>query len=274
MANTEVTTLPTALIITVEATDSGPCPGGLQVIAAGLPRCATSSLKEAFEKQLDIGPCMHMNRCVLNPDLMQIVHDAIVEDDTEKRRALLRKLFEGYSCSSDFPGQFFLEDLVEMYPNAKFVLNLRKGGGEQWLKSVKPTIGKYMQWTYYAICWWSKSDRWHYKTNVAWNDAVKRRFRVESLCTAETYDRHNEWVRMVAAEKSIQLFEWEPTMGWDGLCAFLGRKVPRCPFPKNNDQKHMVKVRYFLLGRGFLLWARAIMIPAVAYFALRRFRFI
>jgi Sulfotransferase domain len=246
----------------------------LEVIAAGLPRCATSSLKDAFENKLGIGQCMHMNRCVLNPELMKLVHDAILEKNTEARRAILRQLFSGCSASADFPGLWFLEDLVEMCPNAKFILNVRKDGAAGWVKSIEPTIGQYMDWKYFVVCMWSSSDRWHYRTNVVWNEAVREKFRVEKLCSIEMYDRYNAWVRELMSEKGIQLFEWEPSMGWLGLCNFLRVKVPSEGFPRKNDQKHMTKVRYFLMGRGVLLWMRAFAMPAAAYCAASYLRWL
>jgi len=248
--------------------------GSLQVVAAGLPRCATSSLKEAFENQLEVGPCMHMNRCVMDPRLMGMVHDAIIEKDTHKRRAILFRLFDGYAASADFPGQWFLEDLVEMYPDAKYILNVRKDGAEGWVKSMAPTINQYMQRKYYLVCWWSRSDRVHYRTNVVWNESVKEKLGVDQICTVETYNRYNAWVKEMMAERKMELFEWEPSMGWAGLCAFLGKKAPTEAFPRKNDQKHMVKVKYFLMGRGVLLWLRAFAVPTVAYYAARYFQLV
>jgi hypothetical protein len=93
------------------------------VIAAGLPRCATSSLQTAFDNHLNLSPCMHMARVAPYSSKLKTCYLAIKEPDKTKRQALLCPLFDGYVATCDYPGAFVVDDLLEMYPDAKVVLN-------------------------------------------------------------------------------------------------------------------------------------------------------
>ena len=99
----------------------------LQVIAAGLSRCATSSVQAALESPyLDFNPSMHMAHVAPHAHREQLVIDAMQEENRERRHKLLHQLFDGYAATSDFPGWAFVDDLMDMYPEAKVVLNQRK----------------------------------------------------------------------------------------------------------------------------------------------------
>jgi hypothetical protein len=90
--------------------------GGLKVIAAGLSRCATSSLQHALENDLGFNPCMHMAYIAPHASLLKKCHDALLETDKAKRQKILHELFDGYLATTDFPGMVFAGDLMEMYP--------------------------------------------------------------------------------------------------------------------------------------------------------------
>jgi hypothetical protein len=46
------------------------------------------------------------------------------------------------------------------------------------------------------------------------------------------YERHNAEVRRVVP--ADRLIEWQPSDGWQPLCAALGLPVPAEPFPREN----------------------------------------
>jgi hypothetical protein len=96
---------------------------GLEVIAAGLSRCATSLLQSALGNDLGIGPCMHMAYIALHADLLKICYTGELETDKEKCQKPLHQLCDGYATTADFPGMTFVDDLMEMYPSTKVVLN-------------------------------------------------------------------------------------------------------------------------------------------------------
>ena len=64
---------------------------------------------------------------------------ATLEPNKEARQKLLHQIFDGYKASSDWPGHQFADDLMDMYPNAKIILNKRRTP-EEWEKE-KATKG-------------------------------------------------------------------------------------------------------------------------------------
>lgn len=96
----------------------------IQVIGVGLPRTGTSSLQRGL-KTLGFSPCHHMVTDVLGESFpyrngrkwLQIFE--LTEKD--QRQAAIRAIFEegGFKATVDFPPSMFVEDLVEMYPDAK-----------------------------------------------------------------------------------------------------------------------------------------------------------
>lgn len=87
----------------------------LEVICAGLPRCATSSLQAALEGPvIGISPCMHMAHVAPHADRLKLVLAAMTEvADTKKRQESLGQLFAGYRATADFPGILFVDDLMD-----------------------------------------------------------------------------------------------------------------------------------------------------------------
>lgn len=87
----------------------------IKVICAGLPRCATSSLQTALEGPvIGISPCMHMAHVAPHADRLRLCLAAMAEmDDTTRRQEILGTLFAGYAATADFPGIFFIDDLMD-----------------------------------------------------------------------------------------------------------------------------------------------------------------
>jgi hypothetical protein len=248
--------------------------GGLKVIAAGLPRCATSSLQSALENDLDFGPCMHMAYVLPHTNLLKRCFEAENETDKAKRQKILHELFDGYAATADFPGMCFADDLMEMYPDAKVILNTRNSA-QTWLSSISGTIQFFSQTPYLVTCYLMSTDYWHWKIHQAAKALWKRRFGFgdgkDGILVLETYDAHNNWVREAAKRNGNSILEWQPEQGWEPLCAFLGKPVPEKPFPRLNDVKAIRTIKMILVVRGLLAWTALLSSPALAYWAWLRF---
>jgi hypothetical protein len=228
----------------------------IRVIAAGLPRCATSSLQAALEsKHLGYDPCMHMAHVLPHPARSRLILEAMREEhDTQRRRELLHRVFDGYEATTDFPGCYFVEDLMDMYPDAVIVLNQRRDGNAGWLKSVRDSLGLYATLKYYAICFLYESDRIHYRIHQELTERWARRCGAETL--ADLYDAYQEFVLREAKKRGRQVVVWQPQHGWEPLCKILGKQVPEDePFPWVNDAATMKVLKRVFLSRGLLSWA-------------------
>lgn len=119
----------------------------LQVIAAGPPRSATSSMQAAME-QLGYAPCLHMAHIVPHASRIQVMIDALEEKDPAKRHKLIHKLVNGYASLTDMPVCFFVPDLMDMYPGVKIILN-RRESAEVWVKSAWESLGFLFTWKFW-----------------------------------------------------------------------------------------------------------------------------
>ncbi len=237
--------------------------GSVQVLAVGLPLCATTTLKEIFEEQrlLDIGPTMHMDRCLSLPPNLRFIWEALREADTQKRRAILYKLFAGCAATTGFPGHLFIEDLVEMYSDAKIVLNVSEGGAAGWASSMKSAISPFLSWKYRITCFWSVPDYWHYLCEMEFDRLVKYRCDIANVWSAKLYEIHNQWVLDVCQRKGKEVLIWEPSMGWGPLCDFVGRKEPDVGIPKIDDRATMEMVVQRRVALGLRMWMKKIAVP-------------
>ncbi|PSS05156.1 hypothetical protein BD289DRAFT_478062 [Coniella lustricola] len=224
-----------------------------QVLALGLPRCATSSLQSALET-LGFGPCMHMAHVQPSAERQQLVIAAISQsNDPAKRRKILSRLFAGFAALADFPSILFADDLMDMYPDAAIILNTRQAGARSWHSSFQEGLQFFDSWTFWVVTFLVQSDRAMMRMMKATDGLLEQRwgltFRDEPI-----YHRHNEWIRAEAAKRGRTVLEFTAEDGWEPLCGYLGMPVPAFPYPRMNDQKNMKMVKRFILARGVLHW--------------------
>lgn len=241
----------------------------MQVIGAGLPRCATSSIQAALESQyIGLTPCMHFAHIAPHADRSDILLAAMQEVDAARRHKLLHKLFDGFKASTDFPGSLFPDDLMDMYPDAKIVLNKRPGGGAKWEQSIK-VLGYAGSPLYHAVCFLWKTDRNLHKLWALFLERSKDTLGLtdDELLTAKHYDAHNAWVHAAAAMRGREVVEFEPRDGWEPLCAILGKEAPEDkPFPHRNDASEVRMIVRILYTRGLISW---LLLGGVIYGAAR-----
>lgn len=227
----------------------------MRVIGAGLSRSATSSLQAAFESPVfGFTPCMHMAHVVPHTSREQIIIDATLEEDVHVRRKMLHQIFDGYQAATDYPTWWFIDDMMDMYPDALIVLNQRGGGGVPWSKSLQGSIGFFWSWTYLVTCALWKTDRLHWRihqvTRQVWSRKWKNQF------SPEFYDEYQAFVLAEANKRGRQVLIWKAEDGWGPLCKFLDKEPPKDePFPWVNDAADMTMLKRILVGRGLLSWA-------------------
>lgn len=225
----------------------------LLVIGAGLPRTATSSLQAAFE-ELGFNPCLHMAQIIPHADRMETLIEAAREKDTQRRHKLIRQLVDGYETVCDMPAVFFVPDLLEIYPEAKIILNTRPDA-EVWAQSCYDSLGFFFTRPFYWFCFLWKSDRLWYQMNMHILEWCKERFDSRDPFNAPMYEKYNESVRMVAKERGREILEFRAEDGWRPLCEFLNKDIPESTFPKVNEKKTFRIIKAVLIAKGLLAWA-------------------
>lgn len=225
----------------------------LEILAVGVPRTGTSSLKAALNT-LGFGGCMHMDELFNQPHLVDYWIELYETGTTD-----FDVLFDGYRSSTDFPGCFQYEPLRNQYPDLKVILNYRDPASwyESMMKTVYPTVPK----TAEAKAMLAEKG----KDNPRFLGIAKTLALVEVYLlnrhyggdflnrekTIATYLDHCERVRREVP--AGQLLEWEVSQGWEPLCAFLGVPVPEEDFPfKNKRADFQAQLGKMLSGGGKL----------------------
>mmetsp|Transcript_8101 Transcript_8101/g.15030 ORF Transcript_8101/g.15030 Transcript_8101/m.15030 type:complete len:276 (-) Transcript_8101:100-927(-) len=254
------------------ATDSEPEPEpprpALEVIGAGFGRTGTYSLKEALTI-LGYKP-YHF----VTPQHAELwAAHAEGRLDTEALLSTLLPLLaeEGYTATLENPSADLYRELASRFPSSLVVLSVRDSGAK-WEASWKLLFDT-MQLTerpfsllFPSFFQWIPLFR-HLKTirtrmgtqlGLAPGELTHGWRRKPDGWLATQYERHVEQVRNTIPADRLLVFNVKE--GWEPLCKFLGKPVPKQAFPRStaNDAKALRRLRLAFLGVTYA-W-----IPAVA----------
>ena len=209
------------------------------MIGAGFGRTGTTSLKAALET-LGFGPCYHMTEVFAHPRHAE-VWQAARRGEPVDWDALLGP----YEATVDWPGCTFYAELVERYPDAKVLLNVRDP--DRWYESMRNTIyelsrisaaSPLSRATFRLVGLFvpavGKVGRMN--NELIWKHTFDGRFEDRDYAKA-VFEGHNEEVRRHVSAEKILVYEVKD--GWDPLCDFLGVEAPDKPFPRLNDTAEM-----------------------------------
>jgi hypothetical protein len=213
----------------------------VRVIATGLPRTGTSSLKAALQ-EIGYGPCQHMENLFNTPRLVGLWIE-LFETGTTDFNALL----EGFQSTSDFPGCLHYQKLMEVHPDAKIILNQRDP--EQWYESIVKTI--------YAVV--PRTEEEKANLNEKAKQSPKFAGMAKGLKFVDDYllsgflggnilDKDDAIKRYLAHEAEVKAFvpadrllELPLGAGWKPLCEFLDVPVPTSEYPFKNKRNDFLK---------------------------------
>jgi len=194
----------------------------LEVIAAGLGRNATFSMKFALE-HLGFGPCHHMSE-VFADGRKQVP----LWIEASQGNPDWDAIFANFRSSSDYPSATYWRELAEFYPEAKVVLTTRDP--DSWFQSVNETIFSPRM----------MDSLKGSPAEVMMNGVIFNHFDGDITDRAFMTDwyvkRNQEVVDTLPAERLLQ---FHPKMGWQPLCDFLGVDVPDVPFPRVNSRDEL-----------------------------------
>ena len=194
----------------------------------------------------------------------KIVNPAMEKNETYIGRADMKLIAEsGYEAVADLPSCLFYEQILEEFPDCKFVLTTRENS-EIWFRSwttltksvttsmhlgafLFPTLrhySNYLRWVYSVV----NKDASYLTSTFPKDENIKEN-------AIASYEEHNRRVREVIPAK--QLLEFSVKDGWDPLCNFLEiEDCPATPFPKSNSARSMraQSVSAFWAATLFLLF--------------------
>jgi len=196
----------------------------MKVIGAGFGRTGTMSLKVALQ-MIGFGPCLHMIDLLSgNPELSDIFREAYDGKQVDWKTTL-----EGWESCVDWPACSFYKQLMETWPDAPVILNVRDAEG--WYKSTYNTI-------YQAAMVMPQTEEQRNRPaskmlrRVVWEGDLQSRF-TDKQAAIDIFNAWNEEVKATVPKDKLLVFA--VTDGWEPLCNFLGVDVPDEPFPHKND---------------------------------------
>jgi len=235
----------------------------LQVIGAGFSRTGTTSFGAALSYLLD-GPCYHGGTQMLNSpeshikQWIDVIQHTPTKSEADRQYVLdnVHELLAGYVACTDLPSNAFVEELMEVYPDAKVICTVRDP--DKWWQSIRPVIEKgnltVLSWILAPLptlrmfrTYHDALDHGSFGETIYRPGETKKPSRV-------TYDRHIEHLKKVVPKD--KLFFFDVRDGWEPLCAILGVPVPKdMPFPKLNDAEAIESFMKASVKRGLMAWA-------------------
>lgn len=90
----------------------------------------------------------------------------------------------------------------------------------------------------------------------AWMRITAERCGVPGVPNETLYEAHNLWVRAHVPPERLLIFD--PSMGWEPLCTFLGKDLPHqtklAPFPKTNERARLRFYKQMAMICGVVTW--------------------
>ncbi|KAJ4364390.1 hypothetical protein N0V83_008983 [Neocucurbitaria cava] len=213
---------------------SSPKPGtSLLVIGAGLPRTGTSSLNLALSI-LFHAPSYHGGtQATLGPEheirswITLLTHwPAKTPQDRTLVRRVLQERLTGYVGVTDSPCNGLVEELLELYPEAKVVCTVRDP--DAWVDSMATVANASTMWFLRGVLFWLPTMRFF----PDYVDALRAQWialygRPEPA-TRHHWEAHMTYLKRVVPADRLVFFDVRE--GWAPLCKALGRDVPGWSF--------------------------------------------
>lgn len=212
----------------------------LRVLALGLPRSGTDSLRAALTilgynnvYHGYIIPFLQSSDPALWCPLMQrkFAGDftAARLDAGELRREFDR-IIGNSEAVTDVPCVVFAEELMKAYPDAMVIINRRELSS--WHASMKKTAMAPFTWLLFILHFFDAEFFWVYRVFelglVVWTN---REFdqRGKEFAAA-----HYRTLEQLCKTQQRQYLDWTVEEGWVPLCKYLGHDVPQEDFPWEN----------------------------------------
>tara|TARA_B100001173_G_scaffold309456_1_gene321842 strand:- start:1200 stop:1925 length:726 start_codon:yes stop_codon:yes gene_type:complete len=221
----------------------------MKVICAGWGRTGTRSLKYALE-HINGEPSYHMQNILLNKKDAKKWHDLIFNN---KNNYNWDNIYKGYGACLDFPSCNYYKELMDFYPDAKVILNLRDD--ESWVKSWNVLNNQILKsFTFRFI---AKLPYTSFKLHKDIHNEMilgSRGAFQGAKTDKEKMQKFNDWNQSVIDYvPKDRLLIYKASEGWEPICKFLNVNIPDIPFPYKNKTKNMGHMSRFINAMFIIL---------------------
>jgi len=230
----------------------------MEILALGVSRSGTDSLKQALE-ELGYKHTYHGWDAMLFPEHNAFWREAMkakFEGGKKLTRDDWDRIFGNCMAISDLPAIAFAEELIEAYPEAKVILSTRDV--DSWYRSVSATVNA--QVNHYPQRFTQLFHPLLFQYNVfytIYNYFFRGSFERNGKIV---YEEHNAMIRRLVPND--RLLEYHVREGWKPLCEWLGKEIPNTEVPHVNfgaDFKAKVRVIQ-------LMWVREVLRNMAIFF--------
>jgi hypothetical protein len=196
-------------------------------------------------------PTVHTTQWYDQVDVLELWHRDIVMPSIKAEKAMqlgkpdFQKIADfGYTALADLPMCLYFEQLMDDFPDCKFIFTERSSS-EVWFESwvvmtqsityfihlrglVVPTLSMYSDYLRWLYAYLNQDDKvltmpWPY-THVTNKETA-----------IPLYEEHNRRVRAIVPPERLLVYNFKD--GWDTICKFLEvDDCPKTPFPKSNSK--------------------------------------
>ncbi|KAI5925159.1 P-loop containing nucleoside triphosphate hydrolase protein [Camillea tinctor] len=164
------------------------------------------------------------------------------------------KWFADYDAILDV-SSFFVQELVEAYPDAKFILTYRNS--QKWVVSINNTMLKMVTLVRarpFAILAYMNSfmAAWVRFGWLAPRHIWKDKPLGTDAAAIQTYHDHNALVKKLVPPERLLVVKLEDGLGWEEICPFLGHEAPETRYPRGNDPKEFGKLLRGYVAKGVI----------------------
>mmetsp|Transcript_4901 Transcript_4901/g.10746 ORF Transcript_4901/g.10746 Transcript_4901/m.10746 type:complete len:381 (+) Transcript_4901:278-1420(+) len=224
---------------------------GLKVVGVGYGRTGTYSLALALD---ELGyPTLHTQHLYENGKIFDhlvenIFYKSIETDEIVMGNPDFNLLLEGgFAATMDLPFALYFDQIMEQYPECKFILTVRENS-DVWFRSwdvLTKNIAKPAQYTSFIFTHVRKLEyymRWLFSVVNTDKKFLSHSFPLppqNKHNAISSYEKHNQLVR--DSIPSSRLLEYSVKEGCEPLCQFLEIPSNECPtdtpFPRSNSAR-------------------------------------
>jgi hypothetical protein len=218
----------------------------MQVLALGLPRTGTDSLRQALSI-LGYDHIYHGFDIVLSPSDCQYWSDLFArkqKSDTKLTAQDFDPILGHCRGLTDQPACLLSIDLMDAYPGAKVIINQRRDV-HTWFQSLMAITAIIESWPRWLLSLVDAEEFWTMRViKVGWVQYFDGDYRRNGEAV---YKQHYRRLKDHCKENKRGYLEWKVEDGWGPLCEFLQKEVPtvddgkggrvEMEFPKGNAPK-------------------------------------